>query len=176
MRRKTLFFVVILIVVVLSGFIVYFFLGGEKNNEPVTNSKFIMAEDFSLPDTNGKLVSLSEVDAEVKIVNFWASWSPYSKDELLAFSKIKDEYNERVEILALNRDSNSGDAKKFLKNLNLNDDIIFVYDKNDGYYKKVKGYAVPETIFINNEEEVLLHRHGPMTYDEMRNKIEKILE
>ncbi len=176
MRHKTLFFVVLLTAIILLGFVIYFFLNKSKKDEPTINPNIVMAEDFSLPDASGDIISLSEVDAEIKIVNFWASWSPYSKDELLTFSKIKNEYNGRVEILALNRDTNPEDGKNFLKKLDLNEGIVFVYDKSDGYYKKVKGYAVPETIFINNKEEVLLHKHGPMTYDEIHKELENILK
>ena len=175
MRHKILIFVGVLIFIVLIVSL-YFWLH-KKNTKKVNLKKdVVVAKEFNLPDATGNIVSLSEVDAKIKIINFWASWSPYSKDELLVFSRIKKEHNGDVEVLALNRDTNSADGKNFLKKLDLPEGIIFVYDKNDKYYKKMDGYAMPETIIVNDKDEVLFHKHGPMTYNDINNEIDSILK
>jgi thiol-disulfide isomerase/thioredoxin len=156
--------------------VTYHYFGKKKVSDEHVENKLEKAPNFDLPNSKGENVSLEDVKSKIKIINFWASWSPYSKNELLDFSKIKNEFGNDVAVVALDRDTNINDGKKFLEHLDLNEDIVFVYDKNDEYFKKTKGFAVPETLFLNEKEEIVFHKHGPMTYDEMRLKVEEMLK
>ncbi len=155
---------------------VYFYVHKNEKVNTYTEKKLIKAPNFNLPDAEGNVISFENIKSDVKIINFWASWSPYGAKELTVFSKIKDEYGNKVDIIALDRDNNTQDGKRFLKSLNLNEDIIFVYDKNDEYFKKTNGFAVPETVFLNKDEEIVFHKHGPITYEEVRKNIEEMLK
>lgn len=159
-----------LILIVLTYYIVAY--RNTKQTE-VTEERF-WAPEFTLPDAKGEMVSLGKIEADIKIINFWASWSPYSAAELKAFNRIQAEYGDLVSVVALSRDTYPNDGKTFLVQEGIENNITFVYDREDEYYKKIEGFAVPETLFLDNKGEILFHKHGPMTYEEIRNKIEEI--
>jgi len=50
-----------------------------------------------------------------------------------------------------------------------------VQDPNDSFYKSIGGFAMPETLFIDGEGNIRLHKRGPMTYEEMKVAVEKII-
>jgi thiol-disulfide isomerase/thioredoxin len=121
------------------------------------------------------MIDLGDVTSDVKIITFWASWNPYSADELRTFNRIEDEYGDAVAVVALNRDTYPTDGKLFLQKESIRDNLIFVYDRDDAYYHMVDGFAVPETLFLNREGDIVFHKHGPITETEIKQHIEQIL-
>ncbi len=168
MRYRAVILIIVLSVIVI--FTAVYFKSNTTDNVDVVNN-FSSAPEFNLPDSLGNNITLSEVGGEIKVVNFWASWSPYSADELSALVRLKNEYGDRLAIVALNRDVISEEGKAFLESLDLGSSLIFVYDKNDEYFNKVDGYAMPETLFLNKDGDILIHKHGPMSYDEMNKQV-----
>ena len=133
------------------------------------------APDFTLPDGAGALVQLSNVSGTVRVVNFWASWSPYSVSELPALVRLKETYGDKVTVLALNRDTDPREGRAFLERLGLRDALLFVYDRDDTYYKRVGGFNMPETLFVGEDERILAHVHGPMDETTLRDTLSQLL-
>lgn len=151
-----------------------FILFHTKEEVP-TGTTATYVPDFSFPDASGEPVVLDDLVGEVRVINFWASWSPYSKDELPALVALKREFGDRIAIVALNRDTTPSDGRAFLASLGLGEDLLFAYDREDGYFKEVGGYNMPETIFVGPEGQVLHHVHGPMMYEDMKRVAEGLL-
>lgn len=174
--KHSLFAVGALCIIALVGVGIFFLLKSDPEEvHEVLPPEYVTAPNFVLPGTSGKEVVLSEVDADIRIVNFWASWSPYSKTELPALVRIKKEFAEHVEVIALNRDTTPEDGRTFLTSLNLGDDLLFAYDAKDEYFKEVEGFAMPETLFVDRDGNILVHVHGPMTEEVMRAHLTEIL-
>jgi len=140
------------------------------------NERVGVLPEVTLPDVHGIPVTLSSVQADVRVVNFWASWSPYSRDELPALARIKKKFGDRVAVLAVNRDTNPNDGKAFYSSLGLGDDVVAVFDQADTYFKEVGGYNMPETLFVDREGGILLHTHGPMTEKEIDEALTVLLK
>lgn len=163
----------VLMFAVVSGAVLMYLLrdDGDETVSEVSQK----APGFTLPDASGKNISLEALEGDVKVITFWASWSPYSRDELNSLARLKEEYGSKVSVAALNRDTDSSEGRTYLESLNLGDALIFAFDKDDEYFKKVNGYAMPETIFLDTEGNIVAHQRGPMTYEEMRAQIEFML-
>jgi len=140
-----------------------------------TEGAVAYAPDFTLPDETGALVQLSSVPGTVRVVNFWASWSPYSMSELPALVRLKETYGDKVTVLALNRDTDPREGRAFLERLRLRGALLFVYDHNDTYYKRVGGFNMPETLFVGEGERILAHVHGPMDETALRDTLSQLL-
>jgi thiol-disulfide isomerase/thioredoxin len=137
---------------------------------------YLTAPDFTLPTQDGTPIVLSEVRGDIRIINFWASWNPYSKDELVALVRLKQAHGDDVEIIALNRDTNPHDGYAFLQSIGLSQELTFVFDEQDGYFDQVHGFAAPETLFLDKKGNIIMQQHGPMTYEEMDAQVARMKE
>ena len=64
------------------------------------------APDFSLPDINGNTVTLSQVKAKIKIVDFWASWCGPCRLNNPSLKKFYAQYHDRgLEIISVSLDN-----------------------------------------------------------------------
>ncbi len=136
---------------------------------------FTKAYAVSLVDYKGNTVHFDSFKQKPLVVFFWATWCPYCTAELTHLGMLKNQYGDKIEILAVNRGESRADAKAFTDALPLTQGIKFLLDPNDGLFKQLKGYAVPETIFVNSRGEEVLHQHGPLKPEEADSAIQKIL-
>ncbi len=166
----------ILVVLVLVSIQHIYTKNGEHVGNTASSSTVATAPAFVLPDEEGKAVTFADIRGDVSIIHFWASWSPDSGSDLVALSQIVEEYGDTIGVVAVNRDHERQDGLAFLEQLGVSDTIEFVYDAEDTYFRKVGGYNMPETVFVGKEEEVLLHVHGAMGYDSMKQHVEKLLQ
>jgi thiol-disulfide isomerase/thioredoxin len=81
-----------------------------------------MAKDFTLADTRGRMVHLSELRGKVVVLDFWASWCPPCRAAMPAMDRLHNTYKDR------------GVA---IYGVNIND------DKDPREYMAAKGYAYP---------------------------------
>lgn len=128
------------------------------------------------PTQDGTPVEIDDISARIRIINFWASWSPSSAEELAALARLEEAYSDDVRVIAINRDTTREEGFAFLDAQGLSDTTLYLYDSGDTYYKKLGGYNMPETVFINQKDEVLAHVRGPMTYESMENTVRTLLE
>lgn len=127
-----------------------------------------------LKDYSGTDVRLSQYKREILVVHAWATWCIYCADELKNLATLKTKYGDRIEILAPNRAESVYVAKPFTDALSLGNGMTFLLDPDDVFYKSIGGYAMPETLFINDRGEVFYHQRGPMDLAEVEAKIEEL--
>lgn len=127
--------------------------------------------DVALVDYSGKTVRFGQLvsgfNHKPLIVYFWATWCPYCSAEFTDLSHASQQYGSRIEVVAVNRGEPAADAKQFTDALGLPDGMLYLLDPADALFKKLGGYAMPETLFINNNGAVVFQKHGPITADEI---------
>ncbi len=130
------------IILVIFGIII---LCGNVHAQQPTYEKAI---DFRLDDINGNAVRLSDYSGKVIILNFFATWCPPCRVEIPDFNEISAEYENEVEIIAINigRESISK-VKDFAKRYNLR----FIIAMDDGEVSRLYGpiRAIPVTFIID---------------------------
>ncbi len=135
---------------------------------------FHPAYELVLRDYNGKDVRLSQYKREILVVHSWATWCTYCGDEIRNLATLKKKYGDRILILAPNRAESVQVAKPYTDALGLGDSITFLLDPDDAFYKSISGYAMPETLFINDRGEVFYHQRGPMDINAVEQKIAEL--
>ena len=82
--------------------------------------KGVPAPDFTLPDLDGKMVSLSDYKDKVVLLNIWATWCPPCVQEMPSMEKLHQELkDEAFEILAVSVDVSGAKAvQPFMKKTN----------------------------------------------------------
>jgi len=133
------------------------------------------APNFTLQDNDGNDVSLSDFDGKVRIVNSWAVWCPFCKEELKDFAIVQEEFGDQVVVIAIDRQESLEKTKEFTDSIGVTDKLIFLLDPSDSFYESIGGFSMPETLFIDGERNIIIHKRGPMKADEIREKVQSIL-
>ena len=163
---------IIVIIAAVGGFLIFSSGGTEnsqENNEFASSDKD-KAPDFRLKDYDGNEVALADFTGKNIIVNSWAVWCPFCVKELRDFADLKRELGDKIDIIAIDRRESLEKQKSYTDDLGVTDDMIFLLDPNDSFYRSIGGFSMPETLFVDGEGNILLHKRGPMTLEEMRKK------
>ena len=131
--------------------------------------------DLSFQDYSGNTVKLRDFTGTPLVVNSWAVWCPFCVKELADFAQVKKELDDQFVFIAVDRAESLELVKSFTDDLGVTDDLLFVLDPRDSFYRAIGGFSMPETIFVNRDGEIVLHKRGPMSADEFREKIQSIL-
>lgn len=167
-RSFIIFVFVAVLVLVFVGGAAYFFM--QKNSEEsITRESGLVLLSYE-----GEKVKLSEFKQKAVVVHSWASWCPYCSDELRHLSNIKEIYGDSVAVVAINRAEPQAVAKEFSDSLGLPDGIVYLLDPEDAFYKQIEGYAMPETIIIDERGDTVYHQRGPITFKEIVDKINSL--
>lgn len=138
-------------------------------------AQLVKAPIFRLQDYSGKTISLADFPGKPLVINSWAAWCPFCRQELPDFTAAQKEFGDRIIIIAIDRAEGLGTAKKYSDELGVTGNIVLLLDPSDSFYKSIGGFSMPETIFVDKDGFIHEHKRGPMDIDEIRQKIEKIL-
>jgi len=133
-------------------------------------------EETPYTNLDGELFSFTDYRGQVRVVNTWASWSPFSADELKDLERLAVEYaDQSVTVIAVNRKETKEKAAAYLGTLQTFNELVFAIDITDAFYTSVGGYAMPETIFYDERGNIVFHQRGVMSYEEMQRQVEAAL-
>ncbi|PIP86659.1 hypothetical protein COV42_00470 [Candidatus Campbellbacteria bacterium CG11_big_fil_rev_8_21_14_0_20_44_21] len=149
--------------------------GSEKAGGKPVLPNFDKAPSFSLEDIEGKIVNLDDFKGRTVIVNSWATWCPFCVDELPDFAELQKEFGDKIVMIAINRQESLQKSKSFTDNLGITENMLYLLDPKDDFYKSIGGFSMPETLFIDGEQNIRIHKRGPMELSEMISRVNSIL-
>ena len=163
-------------VLVFSGVVAASLLGLVPS--PFSSEKTGFSDEYALvlQDMQGNEVRLSEYKNDILVAYVWASWCPYCAQEIDNLAALKQQYGERIQVLAINRSEPKAVAQAYIAQLPHVSGVTFLLDPNDAFFKQVGGYAMPETMFIRGRGEVVFHQRGPMQIDEVTTHLDELLK
>jgi len=151
------------------------FLDRGENSTKFDVERFDAMPSFSLQDYDGNIVSSERLGGEVLVVNSWAVWCPFCKNELPDFAKLQEEFGDAISVIAIDRAESLELAKEFTDGIEVTDKMMFLLDPKDSFYRSIGGFSMPETIFVDEDRNIRLHKRGPMDFDEMKKHVEDII-
>ena len=139
------------------------------NDNGVKENSITATAGTSYTDLAGRPFSFDDFEGQVRVVNSWASWCPFCIEELPDFEKLAVQYaDQNVAVIAVNRKEQHKRASDFLGTLGTFTQTHFVIDLDDSYYVSIGGFSMPETLFYDAQGNVVFHKRGSMTLDEMK--------
>ena len=118
-----------------------------------------------------KFISSKELENEIILVNFFATWCKPCREEHVFIKRFSNE--KEIKVIGINYKDNSKKAKQWLKELG-NPYANVAVDKNGRIAIDWGVYGIPET-FIVNSKGIIKYRHvGPIT-KEIYKKINLII-
>lgn len=149
--------IVVVIILLVGG---YFVFTTESTNGGVAPS-------FSLENYEGNIVSSSDFEGKIQVINVWASWCPFCVKELEDFAQLQEEFQDIV-VIGINRGEKIDTAKGYTDELGITGRMILLLDEKSSYYGSIGGFSMPETLFVKGDGTIFLHKRGPLTFDEMK--------
>ncbi len=160
-----------IISIVLGGAVAYYFFTRPTPGAETFREEF----NLSLRSYDGKEVPLSDFKRSIIVAHTWASWCPYCGAELQSLSELKKEFGDAITVLAVNRAESLEEARAFTDPLGLSG-VEILLDPEDEFFRSIGGYAMPETVFIDSNSEVIFHQRGPMQMEEVRAQIRELTQ
>jgi peroxiredoxin len=134
-----------------------------ENLNKVTTEVGDMAPDFSAPNPEGTVVSLSEIKGKVTIIDFWAAWCGPCRKENPNVVKVYEKYHDKgLEIIGVSLDGtpNQKDAKAAWMEAIKKDQLTWHQVSNLTYFndpiaKLYSIQAIPATFILDSEGKIV---------------------
>lgn len=118
------------------------------------------APHFTLPNLEGKRVSLKDFRGKLLLLNFWASWCIPCREEMPAIERLYQRYkNQGFVILGVNVKDDKKSALSFVRELNITFPIGF--DPNGEVGLLYGAWGLPTTYLIDAKGIALARAWGP---------------
>ncbi len=123
--------------------------------------------DFTLPDLDGKQVSLKDFRGKVVFLNFWATWCKPCEDEIPSMQALyKGIKGQPFEIVAVSIDSDGPEAvKAYAKKYGITFTVL--HDRSGRIKEAYKTTGVPETFIIDQNGVIAEKVWGPRDWTRM---------
>lgn len=130
------------------------------------------APDFTVLDENGNKVKLSDYFGKPIVLNFWASWCYYCKEEMPDFN-VAYRDNPDIQFLMVNvTDGNQetlSSAKAFIKEAGY--DFPVFYDTELNASSAYGASGLPMTVFIDKDGNLVTYAKGMLTVENLNKGI-----
>lgn len=123
----------------------------------INSTTNLMVPNFKLKDLNGKLVNLSDYKGKIVILNFWAVWCKYCKQEMPDLNELNKSLTKENDVILLAVDSEESieTVKSYLKSNNISMNILM---DSDGSVTKAYGITGFPTTFVINRDGTLFRK------------------
>ena len=134
------------------------------------------APDFSMLDSSGNTVRLSEMQGKPVILNFWASWCPPCRVEMPDFNKVYKELGSEVHFMMINLADGQHETvekgSQYIKDNGFSFPVYYDTKQEGAYTYGIR--SIPTTLFIDKEGYVIAGAQGAIDENQLRNGIEMI--
>lgn len=146
---------------------------GESSVKPAGDRN--EAPDFTLTDSDGQAVTLSEYRGQVVLLNFWATWCPPCKIEIPWFTEFERQYKDQgFSVLGVSLDEGGWeDVRNYIERAELNYRVVMGTEEVAMLYGGVE--ALPQTFLIDREGRIGTVHVGLVSKGEYQRDLNELL-
>ena len=141
--------------------------------KPVKERK--KAPEFSLKDSTGKPLKLSDLKGKVVLLNFWATWCGPCKIEIPWFIEFEQKYKDKgFAVLGVSMDEEGWkDVKPYVESKKINYRVVVGDDSTATLYGGVD--SLPTTFILDREGKIAAVHVGLVSKSDYASDIEQVL-
>ena len=125
------------------------------------------APQFTLPDKNGNMVTMSAVKGKIKIIDFWASWCGPCRSEMPDFDEIYRLLGDEVVFMLVNLTDGEVEtmqtATAFVDSMGYSFPVYFDLTSEAAYLYGIQ--SIPTTFFISARGNFVAYAEGALDYN-----------
>ncbi|NNC95194.1 MAG: TlpA family protein disulfide reductase [Chitinophagales bacterium] len=139
--KSALSIIFVLVVIVLSGY-----LYKKYRIAPKLNLKSL-----SVTDLSGSEVKISDIDSELVVLNFWATWCGPCRQELPILNEIVNEFKDKDVTFIMVSDEDLVRQNRFLSGK----DLAMTFYKLNGKLPELGVHTIPTVYFLDKNKDVI---------------------
>lgn len=134
-----------------------------------------LAPDFTLTESSGKPIRLSDYRGKVVLLNFWATWCPPCKAEIPWFVEFQQTYGERnLVVLGVSLDEDGwASVRPFLDRQRVTYPVVIGNEEVSALYGGIE--SLPTTLIIDQSGRIAATHTGLVEKARYRETIETLL-
>ena len=155
--------------VIIRNFFILLFLFSCDTNPKIKNvyhveKNFDFSHEFTTIDGKSYDLSANNLNSDVTIINFWASWCLPCVKEIPSLNNLQEQFkNSNLEIIAINYGENKEKIDQFMDNNNMNFVVLLDEDMFSENFFKIIG--LPTSFIINKNGKITHEVVGEIEWD-----------
>ena len=133
----------------------------------------VQAPDFTGELIDGTSITLSELQGKPVIINFWATWCGPCVKEMPAFERLKDDFGDKIGIIAVNCGDDAGTVKDFVEENGYTFPVVL--DEEYSISMLYPTNSIPYTVVVDAEGRVTHISTGALDADTMYERYKEAL-
>jgi thiol-disulfide isomerase/thioredoxin len=123
---------------------------------------------------SGDVATLASYTGKPVVLNFWASWCPSCVAEMsAAFRPVADDLGSEITFIGMNIQDDRALATELLESTGVQ--WVSAEDPDGELYIDLGGIAMPFTVYISADGQVIEKHNGPLTEGQLRDQIADVL-
>ena len=133
----------------------------------------VQAPDFTGELIDGTSITLSELQGKPVIINFWATWCGPCVKEMPAFERLKDDFGDKIGIIAVNCGDDAETVKDFVEENGYTFPVVL--DEEYSISMLYPTNSIPYTVVVDAEGKVTHISTGALDADTMYERYKEAL-
>jgi len=114
----------------------------------------------------------AQIEGKPAILNFWAAWCIFCKEELPLFEKVSQEYPD-ITMIGVNLQEPVETVRRYWNNGGFTFPTLL--DPDAELSGRFDVFTQPTTVFLNADGEIIFKKNGPLTKEELAKHVQDLI-